>query len=79
MKGTPSEYKIIYEVHAQSTKNIPNCKPGRVRSRGVMKKSSRRTKGKKITKVARNNNMKSNNMKGNNMKGNNKKSLKKRN
>ena len=62
MKGTPNEYKILYEVHAQSAKMLKNCVPGRERSRGVMKRMSRRAnKGKnlKSKKVVMKNNKKS--------------------
>ena len=41
MEGTDSEYKIEYVTVAHSG-NIEMCKPGRARTRGPMKKKSRR-------------------------------------
>ena len=46
MEGTDSEYKIEYVTVAKSG-NVEMCKPGRARTRGPMRKKSRRAEKRK--------------------------------
>ena len=74
MEGTDKEFKIEFETKAKKHAKIENCKEGRARTPGPMKKKSRRaekrSKGKKVVASKKNNN---------NNKMNNKKNKKNRN
>jgi hypothetical protein len=73
-EGTDKEYKILYKNKASFVKRLPPCKVNRLRTRGVMKKISRRTnkrranekKKRKSQRKQMNNNLQMNNAYGNN-------------
>ena len=65
MEGTDKEFKIEFETKAKKHSKIENCKEGRSRTPGPMKKKSRRaekrSKGKKVVASKKNNNNNNNN------------------
>ena len=78
MEGTDKEFKIEFETKAKKHSKIENCKEGRARTPGPMKKKSRRAekrnKGKKLVASKKNNNNnKMNNNNNNKMNNNNNK------
>ena len=78
MAGTPNEFKRMYEIKALSAEPMKNCKPGRSRTRGPMRKKHTK-RGNKSSVRRRENKKSSNNVsmrKNNKGKGNNKKSMK---
>ena len=42
-EGTKNQFKILYKIKSKSVVNVPQCKTVRKRTKGVMKKHSRRT------------------------------------
>lgn len=72
-EGQPNEFTRYYETKGYSTERLPDCKPGRKRTRGRM---SRKSKGRKVKKSSRLSLKRTNNKKGNNKKMSNKASLK---
>ena len=73
MAGTDSEFTRLYDTNAKFVERVPECKVKRTRTRGVMKKTSRRTKGKKVQKKKKSlkNNLNSNLANNNNYRNNN--------
>merc|ERR1711998_219259 len=59
MEGTDKEFKIEFETKAKKHAKIDNCKEGRARTPGPMKRKSRRvekrSKGKKVVPSKKNN------------------------
>ena len=75
MEGTDKEFKIEFETKAKKHAKIENCKEGRARTPGPMKKKSRRaekrSKGKKVVASKKNNNNNKMNNNNNNKKNRN--------